>query len=36
VYDLRFLDDDDRVKMTLCLMEFTLKAMILNVRPTKR
>jgi hypothetical protein len=35
VRDLLFLDDDDRMKTTIGLMEFALKAMILNVRPMK-
>jgi hypothetical protein len=33
---LRFLDDDDRIKMAIGLMEFTLKAMTLGARPMKR
>jgi hypothetical protein len=33
---LRFLDDDDRVNSTLCLMEFALKTTNLGTRPTKR
>jgi hypothetical protein len=33
---LRFLDDDDRMKMAIGLTKFALKAMTLRVRPTKR
>jgi hypothetical protein len=33
---LRFLDDDNRMKMTIGLTEFALKAMTLDARPTKR
>jgi hypothetical protein len=36
VRDLRFLDDDDRMKTTISLMEFTLKVTTLDARPTKR
>jgi hypothetical protein len=36
VCDLRFLDDDDWMKMTIGLMEFVLKAMTLDACPTKR
>jgi hypothetical protein len=33
---LQFIDDDDRMKTMICLTEFTLKAMTLDVHPTKR
>jgi hypothetical protein len=33
---LRFLDDDDRMKTTIDLMKFMLKAMTLGARPMKR
>jgi hypothetical protein len=33
---LRFLDDDDRMKTTISLTKFALKATILRARPTKR
>jgi hypothetical protein len=33
---LRFLDDDDWMKMVIDLTEFTLKAMTLDARPPKR
>jgi hypothetical protein len=33
---LRFLDDDDRMKMMIGLTELTLKAATLTARPTKR
>jgi hypothetical protein len=33
---LRFLDDDDRMKTTIGLTEFTLKAMTHDARSTKR
>jgi hypothetical protein len=36
VRDLRFLDDDDQMKMMIDLTEFTLKAMTLGTHPTKR
>jgi hypothetical protein len=36
VRDLRFHDDDDRIKMTIGLTKFTLKMMILGAQPTKR
>jgi hypothetical protein len=36
VRDLRFFDDDDRMKMTIGLTEFALKAMTFDARPTKR
>jgi hypothetical protein len=36
ICDSRFLNDDDRVKTTLYLMEFTLKTTTLDARPTKR
>jgi hypothetical protein len=32
---MRFLDDDDRMKMAIDLMKFALKAMTLRVRPAK-
>jgi hypothetical protein len=33
---MRFLDDDDRMKMATGLTKFTLKATTLRARPTKR
>jgi hypothetical protein len=33
---LRFLDDDDRMKMAIGLMKFALKMTTLRVRPMKR
>jgi hypothetical protein len=36
IRDLRFLDDDDQMKMMIDMIEFALKAMTLGVRPTKR
>jgi hypothetical protein len=33
---LRFLDDDNRIKTTIGLTEFALKAATLDARPTKR
>jgi hypothetical protein len=33
---LRFLDDDDRMKMAISLTKFALKAMTLGARPIKR
>jgi hypothetical protein len=33
---LRFLGDDDRMKMAINLTKFALKATTLRVRPTKR
>jgi hypothetical protein len=33
---LRFLDDDDRMKTTIGLMKFALKATTLRARPTKQ
>jgi hypothetical protein len=33
---LRFLDDDNWIKMAIGLTKFALKAMTLHVRPTKR
>jgi hypothetical protein len=36
IEDLRFFDDDDQMKTMIGLTEFTLKAMILSARPTKR
>jgi hypothetical protein len=36
VRDLRFLDDDDRMKTAIGLTKFALKVMTLHVRPMKR
>jgi hypothetical protein len=36
VRDLRFLDDDNRMKKRIDLMEFTLKVTTLGVCPMKR
>jgi hypothetical protein len=36
MHDLRFLDDDDRMKTMIGLIKFALKVMTLRVRPTKR
>jgi hypothetical protein len=33
---MRFVDDDDQMKITIGLMEFVLKAMTLGACPTKR
>jgi hypothetical protein len=33
---LQFLDDDDQMKTTIGLVEFTLKMMTLGARSTKR
>jgi hypothetical protein len=36
VHDLQFLDDNDQVKTTFCLTEFTLKATTLSAHLMKR
>jgi hypothetical protein len=36
IWDVRFLDDDDRLQTTLGLTEFTLKATTLSVYSMKR